>query len=252
MNDNELLIERVKQARVDEGVLEELIREHRGFLLSIAAQTAGRYVSESDDLWSVALIAFHEAVKTYVPDKGNFRSFAAVVVRRRLIDWLKKENRAAEVISVAPDLMDGSARDDTAEMAIGLEIARKEAELDERQQAETDSAAAMKEEINAVQKILRTYGFSFYDLIKVSPKAEKTKTACARAAAVLVQNPEMLQYMRRKRALPSRDLEDASGVTGKILERHRKYIIAAAEIMAGDYPGLSGYMHHVRKAMWEL
>ena len=252
MNENEFLNERVKQAVTDENVLADLVREHKGFLLSIAARTAGHYVSESDDLWSAALIAFDEAVRTYAPDKGNFRSFAAVVVRRRLLDMLKKENRNAEVIPVAPDLMDGSAREDTAEMAIGLEIAKKEAEMDERQRQEEADSHAMKDEIDAVQKQLSQYGFSFYDLIKVSPKTEKTRTACARAAAVLVQNPALLQQMRTKRSLPAHDLTAAGGVSAKILDRHRKYIIAAAEITAGNYPGLGSYMHHVRKAMWEI
>jgi len=38
-----------------------------------------------------------------------------------------------------------------------------------------------------------------------------------------------------------------SGVPRKIIERHRKYIIAATEIVGGDYPHLSQYMSFIKR-----
>ena len=35
----------------------------------------------------------------------------------------------------------------------------------------------------------------------------------------------------------------------KILDRHRRYIIAAAEILSGEYPVLAEYLGYIRKAL---
>ena len=40
-------------------------------------------------------------------------------------------------------------------------------------------------------------------------------------------------------------------VQKKVLERHRRYIIAAAEILNGEYPLLREYMNYIRKALME-
>ena len=45
------------------------------------------------------------------------------------------------------------------------------------------------------------------------------------------------------------ELAKKAGVHKKILERHRKYIIAAAEILNGEYPLLAEYMNYIRKAL---
>ena len=59
--------------------------------------------------------------------------------------------------------------------------------------------------------------------------------------------PSLLSQMRKTRMLPMKELEAVSGVSRKILDRHRRYIIAAAEILSGDYPILSAYLEFIRK-----
>ena len=101
----------------------------------------------------------------------------------------------------------------------------------------------------AAQEILRPYGFSFFDLAESSPKAGKTKDACCKAVLALLKNEELLDKMRKNKALPMKELELASGVARKILDRHRRYIIAAAEILSGEYPVLAEYLGYIRKAL---
>ena len=112
-----------------------------------------------------------------------------------------------------------------------------------------DPAQAAREEIAAAQAILKPYGFSFFDLAESSPKAEKTKQACCKAVVALLKNEELLIKMRKNKALPMKELEAASGVARKILDRHRRYIIAAAEILSGEYPVLAEYLEYIRKAL---
>lgn len=240
----------VARAREDEAVLARLIEEHKKFILANAYKAAGHFVTESDDEWSVALIAFHEAVKTYDAGKGDFHAFAALVIKRRLLDHLRSERRHDNEIDVSPEILDGDVEDDTAETAIGLAVQKKEAELSEQAGRDTiPGAGTIRDEIEAVQDILKGYGFSFFDLTECSPKAEKTKRACAKAVCALLTDAQLLSRMRETKTLPIKELQKTSGVPRKILERHRRYIIAATEILNGEYPLLADYMWYIRKQL---
>lgn len=100
-----------------------------------------------------------------------------------------------------------------------------------------------------MQEVLQPYGFSFFDLASCSPKAGKTKKACALAIGALLSDEGLLSSMRITRTLPSKGILERVKISPKILERHRRYIIAAAEILDGDYPILQSYLTTIRKEM---
>ena len=60
------------RAQNDGVYLEEFLKEYELFILHAAQKVTGRYVTKMDDQWSVALNAFHEAIKSYNFDKGAF------------------------------------------------------------------------------------------------------------------------------------------------------------------------------------
>lgn len=234
-------------AKRDESSLELLIADQKDFILRCAAKAAGRFLTDSDDEWSIALMAFHEAVLGYDPDKGHFSALASTVIRRRVIDYLRRENRYQPEISVDPAHFGGEPGDDPG--ALDLEVRSASAEQS-RAAAETEAGISdTRAEIEAVQRILQGYGFSFFDLTDCSPKAGKTKDQCARAVAVLMllKVPPLMEKLRSTRSLPMKELCMASGISRKTLDRHRKYIIAAAEILSGDFPILAGYLADIRK-----
>ena len=70
----------------DRQVREELIREHEALILRTASVACRRFVTRSDDEWSIALWAFSRAVDDYSPTRGDFLPFAATLIRRDLID----------------------------------------------------------------------------------------------------------------------------------------------------------------------
>ena len=117
------------------------------------------------------------------------------------------------------------------------------------EQIERTPDNSLKLEIEAASQILSTYGFSFYDLAGCSPKAEKTKKACAKAVAYIIRNPLIASEMMSTKLLPVKLIEKNSNIPRKIIERHRKYIIAAVEIMTGDYPFLAEYMRFIREEL---
>ncbi|MBQ7255162.1 MAG: RNA polymerase subunit sigma [Oscillospiraceae bacterium] len=229
----------VLAAKTDEAVFGELVDSNRAWMLRTASEVTHRYITDSDDEWSVSLLAFSEAVQSYETEKGSFRAFAALVIRRRLLDHLRAESRHSSETSVTPmAFADGSDEDDPA---LQRQIRQKTAADAD------DTASRTREEIAQMQAVLQQYGFSFFDLAQSSPKSEKTKQGCGKAIRTLIASVILMAQMRLKRLLPIKPLAEQSGVVRKILERHRKYIIAAAEILDGDFPILAEYLAFIRQ-----
>ena len=237
MND----LEEILAAKTSDRHLNDLIVRYRPWILRCASESTHRYVTDSDDEWSVALMAFHEAVTSYEEEKGPFRVFATVVIRRRILDFLRSERRRNAEISVTPEAFGGDLPEEEAG-GVNLEVRQQVAE-----ESADDLSSRTREEIASAQQILANYQFSFFDLADCSPKAEKTRQSCAAAIRILINSPELLEQTRKTKQLPMKELTVRSGTPRKIIERHRKYIIAAAEILSGDYPIISAYLDFVRK-----
>lgn len=225
------------------------IEAHKHFILATAYKTAGHYITESDDEYSVSLIAFNEAIDSYERSKGEFYSFAALVIRRRLYDYIRSESRFAGEIAIEPSVLSGGTEEDSPSMPLQMELRQREAELSERNTADRPGGSPVKDEIEAVQALLGKYGFSFFDLTECSPKAGKTKNACAQAVAFLLQHKDLIYRMQQTCSLPAGEILKSTKISRKILERHRRYIIAAVEILNGEYPLLAEYMSYIRKAL---
>lgn len=73
--------------------LNSLIERHMPFLIRTVSNFTGRYVSiENDEEFSIGLLAFAESVKRYEADRGNFLSFAKLVIESRLKNYVEKRN----------------------------------------------------------------------------------------------------------------------------------------------------------------
>ncbi len=232
-------------AKEDDRVFEELVDENKQWILRCVSETVHRFATDSDDEWSVALMAFHEAVRSYDAEKGPFRAFASVVIKRRVLDYVRSEGRHSDETAVMPGAFDGDFdEEDASPLNLAVQQSVAAASMSG---TPDDRARQAREEIEEMQEILGQYGFSFFDLASCSPKTEKTKKSCGRAVRTLIASAVLMALMRLKRLLPIKELSEASGVIRKILERHRRYIIAAAEILDGDFPILASYMDYIRK-----
>ena len=81
--------------------LDQLINQHMAFLIRTVSNFTGKYVSiENDDEFSIALIAFTEAVKKYDEDRGNFLGFAKLVIESRLKTYLGKKRKESSECSL--------------------------------------------------------------------------------------------------------------------------------------------------------
>lgn len=207
----------------------------RGSLRRIARRTIG----PSDEEWSVGLVSFAEAVDAYRPERGHFPAFAYTVMARRMADFYRAAARKRREIDVPPHVFTGDADEETAGVSYAIQAAAQPAQEQSR----------LREELEAVGEKLCAYGFSFLDLTACSPQTEKTRRACAQAVLCLLRSESLYLEMRRKRALPARRIQAETGLPTKLLDRHRRYIIAVAVLMQGDYPCLQEYLRPLREEM---
>ncbi len=235
------------RAKEDPLYRNRFLQENTKFILTRAYTAIGHYVTESDDEWSIALLAFNDSIDKFEPDKGEFDGFASLVIRRRLYDYLRSEKRFSQEIALEPYAMDADdmRESDDVVNSVALEVQQKTVE----QSVGGQDSGNIKDEIEAVGEILGKYGFSFMDLAEASPKAQKTKDGCARVVAAILGSADIAGKMRAQKALPIRDILSEVNVPRKLLERHRRYIIAAVEILDGDFPMLQEYMDSIRKVM---
>ena len=227
------------KARNDADYFEVFLTDYEGFILNTARKATGRYIAKTDDRWSVAMSAFHEAVSSYAFEKGAFLPFADTVIKRRLYDYLRKQSKHSCEVLIDSYTAEAVTEDD---LQVKYEVMAKTA---------TKPESEARLEIEVISNTLKDYGITFTELAGVSPKAIKTKKVCGKAISFLTQNPLLINEMKRTKALPLKVLEKNANLPRKVLERHRKYIIAGAEIISGDYPILSEYLRFVREEKWK-
>ena len=236
ISDNEAAI----ASKNDGATREKFIKEHERFILNEAYKACHRFITKSDDEWDTALLAFNEAIDSYDDAKGAFLSFSSIVIKSRIADYYRHEGRHSGEMCVEPEVFDGEVEEDDPEAAGKMQIAFAAS-------AKSDTSA--RDEIEAINITLKEYGISFFELAACSPKKDKAKHDCAKAAAAMLRNRALIERMRRTRLFPMAEIMKITGLPRKILENHRKYLIAAVEIMDGDYPVISEYMNYIREEM---
>jgi len=215
---------------------EELIKEQEHNILRAASSACRRFVTKSDDEWSIALSSFSRAVDVYDEEKGDFLPFAQMLIKRDLIGHFRKQRRTACTVPVAPHVLEGSGEPEEDTEGAYMAVAKQSMEASDN---------GLRDEILAVNGMLEEYGFRFMDLTECSPRQDKTRSECAAAVRYLLADRALMDAMKKTGKLPMKQLVSGSGVSRKILDRYRKYVIAAALILDGDYPEISGYLKFI-------
>lgn len=224
-----------KSARLGDLVArEELLRAYTPFVLKVASQVAGRflYVGRDEEV-SIGLLALSEAIDRYDERRGvSFWAFAELVIRRRLIDYYRRERRAEErPLSEFEREDEEGAVDNPLADAAGV-----------RAFLEKEEALARREEIEAFAMELAAFGIGLEELARVSPKHRDARQGAQAVARLLAEDPALMAEVRRTGRLPLNRLGQLARVHRKTLERHRKYILAMALVHTGPYPYLQEYL----------
>jgi RNA polymerase sigma factor len=220
----------------DTALHNELIDSYKPFIAKTVSSVCKRYIHESDDEFSIGLIAFNEAIQKYSPDKGSsLISFSEVLIKRRVIDYIRKQSKYQNLsFNGASNLEEDETAGSSIEDELSIEDFRKKKDEELR-----------REEILQFTQILQQFDLTFTDLIEQSPKhADARKNAMA-VAKILVENEELKTILIEKKRLPIKQLESYVSLSRKTIERNRKYIIAISLILAGDYVYLKDYIKGV-------
>jgi RNA polymerase sigma factor len=190
------------------------------------------------DEYSIGLAAFNEAINQFQARKASsFLSFAYVVVRRRVIDFLRKEASQRKVLFFGQL---NSLEENIQEEASLPQLKRAIQFFEMRSQNEK-----LADEIYEYQKILEGYDISFNHLIKQCPKQIDARQRAVMIAKTIAENEELSVYLCKKKKLPLKDLLTKVPYSRKTIERHRSYIVALALVYIGRFTGLKSYTQFV-------
>ncbi len=227
------LLQRVAEAKQNMEQADQLIREYQPFIKAQASKFLGRLCTQQDDAFSIAMIAFHEAIQGYSRLRGPFLRYAALVIRSRLIDEQRRERRHAGQLSLdEPDREDERSLKDTL------------ADPEDPYEAGAGRQATMQE-IQELSRNMAEYGISLTDVAENCPQQQRTQQACKQAVRYAWQNPHLLDQLVRTKKLPLAALAQGAGVSPKTLERHRRYVTALLLIYTNGYEIIRGHIRQI-------
>lgn len=238
MKEEHPIVQRVYAAKADMIAADELISDYLPFIKAEAAKVMKRGLNtEQDDEYSIAMIAFHEAINGCSKTRGSFLNYASMLIRNRLIDYWRKNDRHSKVIS----LNTPSKESDTSleDRIIGEEF----------QEEQLVSRDLTKKEILELSEQMKDFGVSLTDVAESSPKQERTLASCQKVAALAKDNEEVMESFFRTKRLPIKKILEEVKVPRKTIERHRKYIVALLLIYSNGYEIISGHLKEVMKGV---
>nr|WP_028612070.1 RNA polymerase sigma factor SigI [Paenibacillus harenae] len=226
-------VARIRQG--DELLREQFIADYKPYILKVTSRFCKRYIDPTrDDEYSVALLAFNEAINQFASHAGkSFLGFAETVIRRRLIDHVRKEQRHAQVVPYS--MFDSEDEEqphynsvETKQALSAYEMKRTE---DERRQ-----------EIGDLNLELDRFGITFAELVELSPKHSDSRRLLIGIAQTLVSRASLFESLKQTTKLPVKELTELCGISRKTVERNRKYIISIALVLSGSYPFMHDYL----------
>lgn len=185
------LEEQVRAAQKgDEQTRHHLLEKYRPFIAKNVSEVCKRYIDpERDDEFSIGLMAFNDAIQSFSSEKGSsFLSFAKLVVKRKVIDYLRSEQNHPAAVSLDEEVHDEEQMENPNE----VKIAR------ERYQQEADSWHR-REEISDFRQKLKSYKISFEELIERSPSHQDARESAMEVARIIFENPSLRQYVQQKK-----------------------------------------------------
>nr|WP_084715614.1 RNA polymerase sigma factor SigI [Virgibacillus sp. SK37] len=219
----------------DEQIQNYLLKTYQPFIAKCVSEVCKRYIDpKKDDEFSIGLSAFNEAILSYSPDKGSsFLSFANLVVKRKVIDYIRYVQKRPLGIS-----LDETYDAELMENPIEIVAVKRNFQMEQ-------DAWRRKEEIMDFKEKLKEYKLTLLELTESSPKHKDARDSAVRTARILFEDEKLRSYVLDKKKLPIKDLIKLVKVSKKTLERNRKFILAIFVVLSNDYVYLQDYLKGV-------
>lgn len=171
-------------------------------------------------------MAFNEAIDSYKPGLRPFQSFAAEVIKKRIIDFYRSRARHQDsILYIADD----------QRLSTGEELGNP-----------TDQVH-VKLEMECLVRSLSGYNISLRDLVMETPKHADSRLLCVRIAKTITGDPVLCQHFKKYKTIPLKMLLQKIMINKKTVERHRKYIIAICLVLQSDLDTLKEYVENLYK-----
>ena len=231
-HEKDSFLEIIKKIKDGDVVLRnKFIDDFKPFILKCVYQLVGKKNNLAQcDEYSIALIAFNEAIEAYdLNKKTKFVSFSKHVIKRRLIDYLRstKKNNATVPFSYFDDQESNSF---------------EEKYLYDKS-SDYSSDFGTKEEIKNLELKMFEYEMTIEDLIECSPKHRDTIYSCLNIANIVIEDECLYEEFKRRKILPYKELTERVNLCRRTLEKNRKFIIAMIFILKSDLEVLKKYIY---------
>lgn len=206
---------------------EKLIQENITFIKKIVSKNITGYEEiDSRDEYSVGMIAFNEAIDSYKPGLRSFHSFAADVIRKRIIDFYRSRSSY-----LARNLYVLDAGNFHAAVAEGSPTDQVHTRL----------------EMELFIKKLSEYNIGLRNLLEETPRHMDSRILCLRMARIIVGEPDLRRHFLKYRTIPQKLLLQKMAINRKTVERHRRYIIAICLALLSDLETIKEYVENLCK-----
>jgi len=197
----------------------EILEEYQPYIKSVLSKVLNEFIDKEHEYFSIGLVAFNEAIDRYDINKGKFLSFAAMVIKSRLIDELRKRNK-----------LEAREVEGEEELQV-IESPGFEKRLEDQM------------EIEAFKHRIEAFGFDLETLIDTAPRHEKTREKAIEIARVLYEDEELRNTFLKTEKLPAQGLKKKAGASRRVLQRSRNFIIAVFFILDSDLEVLKKYLN---------
>lgn len=215
------------------GARDRLLEAAKPFVVTVVSRYSYRRLGWQDDEVSIGLIAFNEAIDAYKGTGENLFSFAQQVIRRRLVDYFRSQSRFSSEVAILDGAVEQVSEFSAPEVNEAWERYRLHEEAMER-----------AEEIRTLEERLAFYGISMGDLVSASPVHRQTRIRLLNVASLLARDECLFKVLTSTGRLPKKGLCAVSGVSSRMLDRGRKYVIAIALILhEEDFPNVKRYLN---------
>jgi RNA polymerase sigma factor len=229
---------RVERMKKDPEDMNLFIEEYKPFIASCVGKSIGRFVEYGkDDELSIGLLAFVEAIHCFDKAKGSFLSFAQLIIKKRIIDYYRKEKKYTNVVSL---------------YAHSPDYETDEIDLTDQKSIESYATENINEnrrlELIQFKEELKRWDIAFEELIEASPKHDKLREIYKEVIYHVLCNRDLANIVLQKKYLPIAEIEKNIKVPRKKIERGRRYIISAIIVLTGDYQ----YIREFLNWMWKM
>ena len=170
MSEEHQLIKDVYAAKENTEKADDLIRKYIPFIRAAAAKHMAGICTDQDDEYSIAMMAFYEAIMGYKKEKGSFLNYADMLIRSRIIDYGRKELRHLGNISLYEE------NDDDDNRSLLNTLADKNDVFEEMVTRE-----ATQQEIKELSVVIENLNVKFCRLSQRIVRNRKNDEACVAA-----------------------------------------------------------------------